>query len=220
MKFRGCERNELVIICDLPLCWETEAEDEPWERGRHAERERADLFASPLWERQHVLEGLWATGFIPPQACLSQYGGGWLLNGSTWPYASPLSRSDFTGLPSQHPPAVLYTAAPPEPPPLAPSLPPSTHSLPPAQLPPAGSSLNDTLSICLIISPSATPPRSSLSSLGSSFCSQGGGEGATGSSTGLPDCSPRGPHSLWHHQPHSKSSSKLWAYGRAPERLS
>lgn len=73
-------------------------------------RERADTVAVTvlLWERQHVLEGLWATGFIPPQACLSQYGGDWLLNGSTWPYAFPLSRSDFTGLPSQHPPAVLY----------------------------------------------------------------------------------------------------------------
>lgn len=80
------------------------------------ERERVDPLDAAVWERQHVLEGLWATSFIPPQACLSQYGGGWLLNGSTWPYASPLSRSDFTGLPSQHPPAVLSAAHPPLPP--------------------------------------------------------------------------------------------------------
>lgn len=73
---------------------------------------KKDRLATELWERQHVLEGLRATGFIPPRACLSQYGGGWLLNGSTWPYASPLSRSDFTGLPSQHPPAVLYAVPP------------------------------------------------------------------------------------------------------------
>uniref|UniRef100_A0A672HA74 Uncharacterized protein n=1 Tax=Salarias fasciatus TaxID=181472 RepID=A0A672HA74_SALFA len=53
---------------------------------------------------------------------------------------------------------------------------------------PAGSSLNDTLSICLIISPLATPPRPSPRR---AFCSQGGAEGTKGSSTGLPDCSPR-----------------------------
>lgn len=76
----------------------------------NTQRERAALLAVSLWEKQHVLEGLRATGFIPPQACLTQYGGSRLLNGSTWPYASPLSRSDFTGLPSQHPPAVLCTA--------------------------------------------------------------------------------------------------------------
>ena len=131
-QFRRSERKEFLMICDQPLCWETEAEDEPPGLGQHAGRGWVDLVAAALWEKQHVLEGLRATGFIPTRACLSQYGGSWLLNGSTWPYASPLSRSDFTGLPSQHPPAVPYTASPPHPstPPLPTQCSP-THSLPP-----------------------------------------------------------------------------------------
>lgn len=52
---------------------------------------------------------------------------------------------------------------------------PSLYPFPtPSPIPPAGSSLNDTLSICLIISPPATPL---WPSLGSTFCSQGGAEG-------------------------------------------
>lgn len=60
-------------------------------------------------------------------------------------------------------------------PPLLPSFPASLYPFPtPSPIPPAGSSLNDTLSICLIISPPATPP---WPSRGSTFCSWGGAEG-------------------------------------------
>lgn len=76
----------------------------------------------PAAVRAATCARLWATGFIPLQACLSQYGGSWLLNGNTWPYAPLLSRSDFAGLPSQHPPAVFYAATPP-PTPFSPILP-------------------------------------------------------------------------------------------------
>lgn len=121
----GSERKELLVICGRLLSskWGWVA------RGGKIfrEREKATPFFAALWERQHVLEGLWATGLIPPQACLPQYGGDWLLNGSTWPSAFPLSGSDFTGLPSQHPPAVLYAVAP------VVDSPPPTHSLPPVQ---------------------------------------------------------------------------------------
>lgn len=132
-----------------------------------------------------MLEGLRATGFIPPRACLSQYGGGWLLNGSTWPYASPLSRADFSGLPSQHPPAVLYTTPLPLP-----------HPSPRLLLliPCPQSDLSSwILSICLIISPLAMPP---CPSVGSVLNSKGSSEGPKGTSTGLPDYLPRKPLSL------------------------
>ena len=63
---------------------------------------------------------------------------------------------------------------PPTPTPLLPTQPP-LHPVPtPSRIPPAGSPLNDTLSICLIISPLATPPRPSLHR---TFCSQGSAEG-------------------------------------------
>lgn len=76
-------------------------------------------------------------------------------------------RSDFTGLPSQHPPAVPYTPPPP---------------------------LNDTLSICLIISSTPTaPPLHIPSTHRHTGAGQGGAEGARGPST---DCSPRGPLSV------------------------
>lgn len=142
---RTQRRRPNIYFHSLPRIWEEGVGGNLWsatvlrDRGwaaragtRHAVKERVILPAAALWERQHVLGGPGATGFIPPQACLSQYGGGWLLNGSTWPYASPLSRSDFTGLPSQHPPAVLYAATPAPHSPPPPQAPP-THSLPPAR---------------------------------------------------------------------------------------
>lgn len=79
---------------------------------------------------------------------------------------------DLTSLDYHHNIHQLSSTQPPLPP--TSSLLPSTHSLPPGQFPPAGSSLNDTLSICLIISPLATPL---WSSLGSTFFSQGGAKG-------------------------------------------
>lgn len=98
-----------VVISVLPLFWETEAGDEPsWDNTQRKKR-KVNL---PAAVRAATCARLWATGFIPPQACLSQYGGSWLLNGNTWPYASLLSRSDFTGLPSQHPPAVFDAGTP------------------------------------------------------------------------------------------------------------
>lgn len=101
-----------VVISVLPLFWETEAGDEPsWDNAQW-KKKRKKKVNLPAAVRAATCARLWATGFIPPQACLSQYGGSWLLNGNTWPYASPLSRSDFTGLPSQHPPAVFYAATP------------------------------------------------------------------------------------------------------------
>lgn len=199
IQLRWSERKELVIICDLPLCWETEAEDEPPELRQHAEKERLDLVAAALWERQHVLEGLWATGFIPPRACLSQYGGGWLLNGSTWPYASPLSRSDFTGLPSQHPPAVLYAAPPP-------------HSLP---LPIPYPQSDPSSWILSEWHPLNLPNYLSSSHAAVALSRQhilltGRSWGAKSSSTGLPDSHLEG-RTLCDTINPSLSSSKLWA---------
>ncbi len=46
IQLRGSERKELVIICDLPRCWETEAEDELPELRQHAEKERLNLIAT------------------------------------------------------------------------------------------------------------------------------------------------------------------------------
>jgi len=191
------ERKELVVICNEPLCYKTEDE---WQKvGQRAVRKKAPCLLLHCERSNMCSRGLCATGFIPPQACLSQYGGDWLLNSSTWPYAFPLSRSDFTGLPSQHPPAVLYPA-PPFPPSILPHppYPASLYPFPtPSPISPAGSSLNDTRSIWLIISPQAMPlwpsPRNK-------FCTQGGAEGHS-SSTGHSDCSPRRPHCLWHYQP-------------------
>lgn len=82
----------------------------------------------------------------------------------------------------------LRSPQPPLPPSLLPSLP---LPIPYPQSLPAGSSLNDTLSICLIISPSATLlwPSQPILLTGRSW-------GAKGSSTGHPDCSPRRRHSL------------------------
>lgn len=204
IRLRGCERKELVVICDLPLCWETEAgEDEPPELRRHTERER--VVAAALWERQHVL----ATGFIPPQACLSQYGGGWLLNGSTWPYASPLSRSDFTGLPSQHPPAVLHAAHP------LPPLPSLPLPVPYPQSDPSSWILSEWHPLNLPNYLSSGHAAVALSR--QRILLAGRSWGAKGSSTGLPDCSPRRPHSMWHDPPftvkfktlgHSKNTSE------------
>lgn len=118
-----------VVISVLPLFWETQAGDEPsWDNMQR--KKKGNL---PAAVRAATCARLWTTGFIPLQACLSQYGGSWLLNGNTWPYASLLSRSDFTGLPSQHPPAVFYAATlAPTPHPLFPH-PPFTHSLPPVR---------------------------------------------------------------------------------------
>lgn len=91
------------------------------ETTRSEKKKKVNL---PAAVRAATCARLWATGFIPLQACLSQYGGSWLLNGNTWPYASLLSRSDFSGLPSQHPPAVFYAASPAPPPhPVSPILP-------------------------------------------------------------------------------------------------
>lgn len=60
-------------------------------------------------------------------------------------------------------------------PPLSPSAPGSPYPFStPSPIPPAGSSLNDTLSICLIISPLAAPL---WPSPGTTFFSQGGAKG-------------------------------------------
>lgn len=100
-----------------------------------------------------------------------------------------------TSCPLRSPPALHPHPQPPSPP--LPTQPPLYPFPTPSQIPPAGSSLDDTLSICLIISPLATLlwtlSRQHILLTGKSW-------GATATSIGLPGGSPRGPHFLWHNQ--------------------
>lgn len=104
---------------------------------------------------------------------------------------------DLTSLDYHHNIHQLSSTPPLQPPPPTPRTPPPplTHSQPPHPThhpspPPAGSSLNDTLSICLIISPRAAALSTAFFWSGRSFK----GRWKT-LQDGLPDCSPRGPHS-------------------------
>lgn len=118
------------VISVLPLFWENEAGDEPsWDNTQWKKKKQICL---PLWERQHVLDYELPASFLYRLVSHSMGAADYSM-ATPGPMLSLLSRSDFTGLPSQHPPAVFYAATPaPTPHPLLPH-PPFSHSLPPVQ---------------------------------------------------------------------------------------
>lgn len=165
--FRGSERKESVVICGLPLCWKTE--DEPPELGWHGERKSGSAGCCTVREatcargtasyRLHSSTSLSLTvwGRLTAQ---------WQHLALRFPFVKMwlhwITITTSTSCPlCSHP-------CPPLPPPFPASLYPFST---PSPIPPAGSYLNDTLSICLIISPLATLL---WPSLGSTFFWKGG----------------------------------------------
>lgn len=126
-----------------------------WAKLRQHAVKKKKWICLPLWERQHVLDYELPASFLYKLVSLS-------MGAADCSMATPgpmlLFCQDLTSLDYHHNIHQLSSTQPPLPPlptPFSPILP--LPILCPSPIPPAGSSQNDTLSICLIISPLATP---------------------------------------------------------------
>lgn len=167
-----CGRKESVVICDLPLCWETE--DEPPGLGHDKQWKKESSCLLPLCERGNMC---WGDRELPASflhKLVSHSMGAADCSMAAPGPMLPLCQ-DLTSLDYHHNIHQLSSTPPPLPPTLPPPAPGSPYPFStPGPIPPAGSSLNDTLSICLIISPLAAPL---WPSPGTTFFSQGGAKG-------------------------------------------
>lgn len=185
-QFGRYEGKELVVICDLPMSWNRGwdlrakttcrgKKTRSWllllsERGNMCYR-GCGLPASFLHKLVSPSMGATDCSMATPGPMLS--------------FCKDLTSLDYHHNIHQ----LSYMQTTPHPPPTNP--PPSNsvslHPFPtPSPISPAGSSLSDTHSICLIIAPPVVLQWPSSH---------------TRSSVGLPDCSPTRQHSRWHYQP-------------------